>query len=152
MYFLHSPSTRHTLYSIRMPECIFCKIVRGELPSFKVYEDEKTLAFLDIHPINPGHALVIPKNHADTIFDISPEEWANVTEVTRMLAGVIEHAVGATGINLMMNNREHAGQIVGHAHMHIIPRFTNDNHRHWAHSSYKNDEATRIQEKIKQEM
>lgn len=131
-----------------MADCIFCKIVRGELPSYKVYEDEKTVAFLDIHPINPGHTLVIPKNHTGNIFEISSEEWANVTEVTRKLAGAIEAAVGAKGINLMMNNREHAGQIVDHAHVHIIPRFTDDNHRQWAHSSYKDDEAKSIQGKI----
>ena len=130
-------------------DCIFCKIVRGEIPSFKVYEDEHVLAFLDIHPANPGHTLVIPKNHAGNIFEVSPEEWARVTEATRMLAGVIERALDAKGINLMMNNREHAGQVVDHAHVHIIPRFTGDSHRHWAHSEYKDDEAQSVQEKIR---
>lgn len=130
-------------------DCIFCKIVRGELPSFKIYEDGKTLAFLDIHPINPGHTLVIPKKHSGDIFEISPEEWANVTEVTRKLASVIERSLEAKGINLMMNNRGHAGQIVEHAHVHIIPRFTDDNHRHWSHSSYKEGEANEAAEKIR---
>ncbi len=131
-----------------MDSCIFCKIVRGDLPSYKVYEDEHVLAFLDIHPTNHGHTLVIPKAHVGNIFEIAPEEWARVTEATRMLAGVIEKSLDAKGINLMMNNREHAGQIVDHAHMHIIPRFTGDAHRQWSHSAYKDDEAQHIQEKI----
>ena len=138
-------------YTLRMTanDCIFCKIVRGELPSFKVYEDDAVLAFLDIHPLNPGHTLVIPKNHSQNIFEVSPEDWASVTEVVRKLAGVIEKTLGAKGINLMMNNREHAGQVVDHSHMHIIPRFTDDSHRQWTHSSYKDGEAENILGKIR---
>ncbi len=132
-----------------MPSCIFCKIVRGDLPSYKVFEDENVLAFLDIHPTNPGHTLVIPKAHVGNIFEITPEVWAQVMEVVRKLSGVIENALGAKGINLMMNNREHAGQVVDHAHVHIIPRFTGDAHRQWSHSSYKSGEAETIQQKIR---
>ena len=132
-----------------MDDCIFCKIVRGELPSFKIYEDEKTIAFLDIHPVNPGHTLVIHKNHSRNIFEISSEDWTNVTETARMIAGVIEKTLKAKGVNLMMNNREYAGQIVDHTHIHIIPRFSDDKHRHWAHASYKNGEAENVLEKIR---
>lgn len=132
-----------------MDDCIFCNIVRGDIPSFKVYENDHVLAFLDIHPANPGHTLVIPKHHAENIFEIPPEEWAHVAEATRMLAGVIEKALDAKGINLMMNNREHAGQVVDHAHVHIVPRFTADSHRHWVQSSYKDNEAQSVQEKIR---
>lgn len=132
-----------------MSDCIFCRIVRGELPSYKVFEDERVLAFLDIHPVNPGHTLVIPKNHSLNIFEVSSEDWSAVTEAARVLSGVIEKTLGAKGVNLMMNNREHAGQLVDHTHVHIIPRFTDDNHRQWAHSSYKDGEAENISDKIR---
>ena len=72
------------------PDCIFCKIVRGELPSYKVYEDEKTLAFFDIRPVNAGHTLVVPKKHSQNIFDIQPEDWTAVADVVRKLSTAIE--------------------------------------------------------------
>lgn len=129
--------------------CIFCKIVRGELPSFKVYEDDKTLAFLDIRPVNRGHTLVVAKHHSQNIFDVPPEDWAAVGETVRMLAGRIEKAMGADGVNIHMNNREHAGQIVDHLHVHIIPRFKGDGFKLWHQSSYKDGEAVSVLEKIR---
>lgn len=131
-----------------MPYCIFCKIIKGELPSYKVYEDERMLAFLDIHPVNAGHTLVVPKKHSKNIFDIAPEDWAAVTEVVRMLAGAIEKAVGANGINIGMNNREHAGQVVDHSHVHIIPRFKGDGFKLMPQRTYKDGEAETVQKKI----
>lgn len=131
-----------------METCIFCKIIRGDLPSFKVYETDHVLAFLDIHPSNPGHTLVIPKVHAANIFEISSESWAHVMEAVRVLSTSIEQALDAKGVNLMMNNREHAGQVVDHVHVHIVPRFTGDGHRHWSHATYKDGEANEIMEKI----
>jgi len=132
-----------------MPDCIFCKIVRGELPSYKVYEDEKTLAFLDIRPINAGHTLVVPKAHSKNIFDISSEDWQRVAEVVRNLANTIEKAILADGINIAMNNREHAGQVVDHAHVHIIPRFKGDGFKLWAQRPYKDGEAESTLAKIR---
>ncbi|MBI5469779.1 HIT family protein [Candidatus Kaiserbacteria bacterium] len=131
-----------------MPDCIFCKIVKGEIPSFKVYEDADTLAFLDINPIHPGHTLVIPKEHAENIFEISSENWAKVQETVRKVAGAVEKSLGADGVNMLMNNREHAGQIVDHAHVHLIPRFKGDGLNKWPHKEYKKGEATAIAEKI----
>ena len=122
-------------------DCIFCKIVRGEIPSFKVHEDEKTLAFLDIRPVNPGHALVIPKQHSENIFDIPKEDWAAVSETARMLATAIEKAVGAAGININMNNRPDAGQLVEHAHVHLIPRKKGDGLKLWPQKPYPGGEA-----------
>ena len=130
-------------------DCIFCKIVRGELPSFKVYEDAETLAFLDIRPVNPGHTLIVPKRHFKNIFDVPSEDWTAVANVARALAHGIENAVEADGINIHMNNREHAGQVVDHLHMHIIPRFKGDGVKLWHQSSYKEGEAAKVQEKIK---
>lgn len=131
-----------------MDTCIFCKIIRGDLPSYKVYEDEHVLAFLDIHPSNPGHTLVIPKIHAENIFEITAESWGHVMERVRVLSGAIERSLDAKGINLMMNNRADAGQVVDHVHVHIIPRYSGDGHRQWSHASYKDGEAQTILQKI----
>ncbi|MBI2030977.1 HIT family protein [Candidatus Kaiserbacteria bacterium] len=131
-----------------MNNCLFCKIVRGEIPIFKVYEDDATLAFLDIHPVAPGHTLVVPKTHATNIFDISSESWAAVAEITRKVAIAIERALEADGVNLMMNNREHAGQIIEHPHVHLIPRFKGDGLKLWPHGVYIESEAETVRAKI----
>lgn len=135
-----------------MDDCIFCKITRDEVPSFRVYEDDDTLAFLDIHPVIPGHTLVIPKTHATNIFDIDPASWAAVCKTVRKTAIALEDALGCDGVNLMMNNREHAGQIVGHPHIHLIPRFKGDGLTLWPHGIYKEGEAKTVQEKIQQKL
>ena len=129
--------------------CIFCKIIRGELPSYKVYEDEKTFAFLDIRPVNAGHTLVVPKNHSNNIFDIAPEDWAAVAETVRKLAIAIEKGTGADGVNIAMNNREHAGQIIDHPHVHIIPRFKGDGLKLMPQRQYETGEADAAAEKIR---
>jgi histidine triad (HIT) family protein len=132
-----------------MQDCVFCKIIRDELPSSKIYEDDRTLAFLDIHPVNPGHTLVIPKNAAvRNIFDIPTDDWLAMTTVVHTLASAIESALSADGVNIMMNNREHAGQVVDHPHIHIIPRFKGDGLTHWTHREYAHGEATTVQTKI----
>ncbi len=132
-----------------MPDCIFCNIVSREIPSYTVYENDDVYAFLDIHPVNRGHTLVIPKRHARNVFDISSEDWAAVMKAVHALAGTIEKATGADGINLVMNNREHAGQVVDHAHMHIIPRFKGDGIRLMPGHAYKGDEAKEVLKKIR---
>ncbi|MBI4088026.1 HIT family protein [Candidatus Kaiserbacteria bacterium] len=133
-----------------MDGCIFCKIIRGELPSHKLYEDERTMAFLDIRPVNAGHTLVIPKNHATNIFDIDKEDWAAVAETVRVLAIAIEKAVAADGVNIAMNNREHAGQVVHHPHVHIIPRFKNDGLKLMPQRTYDKGEAEETARKIRE--
>jgi histidine triad (HIT) family protein len=135
-----------------MPDCIFCKIIRGELPSYKIFENEHVLAFLDIHPTNAGHTLVIPKRHSKNIFDIPKEDWAHVTEAARMLAAAIEKALNADGVNLGMNNREHAGQIVDHTHVHIIPRFKGDGFKLMPQREYRIREADETVKKIKAQL
>jgi histidine triad (HIT) family protein len=133
-----------------MNDCVFCKIIDGELPSTKIYEDDATLAFLDIHPVNPGHTLVIPKNkRTRNIFDISAPDWIAITTVVHTLAAAVETALNADGVNIMMNNREHAGQVVDHPHIHIIPRFKGDGLQLWRHGSYKEGEAVDVAARIK---
>ncbi len=112
-------------------DCLFCKIASGTIPSEKVYEDDHTFAFLDINPINKGHTLVIPKHHAENIMTIRKDDLAAVMETVRMLAPVIQRAVSADGINIGINNGSAAGQVIFHAHVHVMPRFDGDGHEHW---------------------
>jgi len=110
------------------------------------------MAFLDIFPVNKGHVLVIPKIHSGNIFEISSEDWAQVQETVRKLAPALEKSLQADGVNLMMNNREHAGQQVGHAHVHLIPRFKGDGLKLWPHKKYDEGEADVVAEKIRSEL
>jgi histidine triad (HIT) family protein len=107
-------------------ECIFCKIINGEIPSKKVYEDNDTLAFLDINPANPGHVLVVPKKHFENIFDIDEATLGKMMHVVKNIAKNLKEKLNPDGINIMQNNGKHAGQLVNHIHLHIIPRFNND--------------------------
>ncbi len=132
-----------------MPDCIFCKIVRGELPSHKLYEDDKTFAFLDIHPVNPGHTLVIPKKHAVDVFEIEEGEWDAVMRTVRKISHALERSLTPSGINLAMNNRSGAGQVVFHAHVHVMPRYPSDGHELWKGHPYPDGEAASTAEKIR---
>jgi histidine triad (HIT) family protein len=130
-------------------ETIFSKIIRKEIPAEIVYEDADVLAFLDILPNNPGHTLVIPKAPTRNLLTMDTANWVKVMEVVRILAPKIKEAVGAEGINLMMNNEPAAGQIVFHAHVHIIPRFSDDGYKHWEGAPYPEGELARVGEKIR---
>ena len=105
------------------PNNIFAKILRGEIPSTKVFEDDKTLAFMDVMPQTDGHTLVIPKENAENIFELSPEGAANLVQVTQKIAGAVKSAMNADGITLMQFNGAAAGQTVPHIHFHILPRW-----------------------------
>ncbi|HEY4472322.1 MAG TPA: HIT domain-containing protein, partial [Stellaceae bacterium] len=99
------------------PNCIFCKIVAGEIPSFKLYENAETLAFMDINPVHDGHCLVIPKAHSRDVFEIAPEDFAAAARSAAKIAKAVNAAVPCDGINLMQANGEGAGQSVGHVHL-----------------------------------
>ncbi|GLI22479.1 hydrolase [Xanthobacter flavus] len=104
------------------PQNIFARILRGELPAHKVYEDDKALAFLDIMPRCPGHTLVIPKAPARNILDIAPEDLAYVATIAKKVAIAGMKAFGADGITIQQFNEEAGGQVVFHLHVHVIPR------------------------------
>ena len=104
------------------PNNIFAKILRGELPCYKVYEDEKTLAFLDIMPRAPGHALVLPKAQARNILDIAPDDLAHVMKVAQKIAKASMATFGAQGVTVQQFNESAGGQVVFHLHVHVIPR------------------------------
>lgn len=135
-----------------MPECIFCKIIAGEISSVKIYEDHKILAFLDISPINSGHTLVIPKNHSENITEASEDDLVEVIKAVKKLAPAVSKGVGADGFNLTVNNGEAAGQVVDHLHFHIIPRFKDDGHALWSGTAYPEGKAKEVAEKIKNEL
>ena len=101
---------------------IFARILRGEFPSVKVYEDDKTLAFMDVMPQAEGHVLIIPKEPAENILDLSPEGAAAMIVTTQKVAKAVKKALNAPGIYLMQLNGASAGQTVFHAHFHVIPR------------------------------
>lgn len=132
-----------------MSECLFCKIVSKDIPADIVYEDEHTLAFLDINPVNPGHTLVIPKTHAESLFEISAESWAAVAETARHIAPAVLRTTGATGMNVHMNNKRIAGQLVDHVHLHLIPRHETDGLKHWHGSPYAEGASAQIREQIR---
>ncbi|MBM3557526.1 MAG: HIT family protein [Alphaproteobacteria bacterium] len=109
------------------PNCVFCRIVAGTLPSFKIYEDDKTLAFLDINPIHDGHALVIPKAHAPTLMASRDEDLAAVMRIARRVATAVETMLKPDGINLLQANGKGAAQSVFHLHLHVVPRLMSAN-------------------------
>jgi histidine triad (HIT) family protein len=106
-----------------MSDCIFCKIVNGEIPSAKVFENEHVLAFLDISQVTKGHTLIIPKVHKENLFELTPEMAKNIFEVVPKLANALKSEYEPVGLNLVNNNGEQAGQTVFHFHMHLIPRY-----------------------------
>ncbi len=107
-------------------DCVFCKIRDGQIPSFKIYEDSRTLAFMDINPLNPGHCLVVTKTHAPTIFDAEVLDLQAAVATVKKVATAVRGAVQADGINILQANGAAAFQSVPHFHFHVIPRFTND--------------------------
>ena len=107
-------------------DCIFCKIIAGDIPCFKLYENEDSLAFLDIHPTHEGHALVIPKQHAADLFSIDDEALIATIKTIRRVAKAIDATLPLQGLNLFQCNGEAAGQSVFHFHMHLIPREMGD--------------------------
>ena len=109
------------------PDCIFCRIVAGAIPCFKLYEDADTLAFMDINPVHDGHCLVIPKAHYPTVFDIAPEASAAVARAAAVVAKAVNTALQPDGINLIQANGKGAAQSVGHFHFHVLPRHLGDN-------------------------
>ncbi|AKB86090.1 HIT family protein [Methanococcoides methylutens] len=107
-------------------ECLFCNIIKGDIPSYKVYEDETAYAFLDINPCSKGHTVVVPKTHYENFTEMPAEEAAGLFATVRMIARLVEDAVSADGSNIGLNNKPAAGQAVPHVHVHIIPRFEGD--------------------------
>ena len=133
-----------------MDECIFCKIIGGKIPCSKVYEDSYVIGFLDIMPANKGHCLVIPKNHAQTLAEMQDKDLAATILAAKKISKAMSLGFGNGSFNLIMNNGKEAGQIVNHAHIHVIPRFQKDRLRiKWSHLKYDGGEINEFADKIK---
>ncbi len=109
-----------------MDDCLFCKIVRGEIPSYKVFEDDKMLAFLDINPATRGHTLIIPKDHYQTMQDIPTEMLSRVVVVAKILILKYDEKIQPDGYNILQSSKAAAQQEVDHFHLHLVPRYVND--------------------------
>ncbi|MDD7282256.1 HIT family protein [Floccifex sp.] len=107
----------------RLNMCIFCKIVNKEIPNYTIYEDETVLAFLDVNPTSKGHTLVIPKQHFDSFLECDSDVLHHVFDVAQKIALKMEKELGCDGINVLSNVHEAAGQSVNHFHVHLIPRY-----------------------------
>lgn len=130
-------------------DCVFCKIIQGELPCHKIYEDKRVISFLDINPINKGHVLILPKDHYLNLMDTPPDLLKDLIVAVQKLAPAISEGVGAKDFNLGVNNGPASGQIVAHLHFHLIPRFLTDNLYPWPGKTLADDEMKRIAENIK---
>lgn len=132
-----------------MTDCIFCKIVSGDIPCYKVYEDDSVLSFLDIGPISDGHTLVIPKEHVTSVASAKSETIAAVGAVLPKIAAAVQAAVNAEAYNVLCNNGKAAGQVVEHLHFHIIPRSEGDGKlKGWPSFEYEKGKAEKILENI----
>ena len=136
---------------MRDSACVFCKIVAGEIPALRVYEDDQVLSFLDIGPLAEGHLLVIPKEHHLTLDEMSPEAVGAVTSVLPRLARAVTEITGAAGYNVLQNNGQVAGQEVGHVHFHVIPRCEGDGLGYrWRASIYPQGRGEELQGRLRE--
>lgn len=132
-----------------MSDCLFCRIIAGEIPAEKVFEDDRMVAFMDIQPINPGHLLVVPKEHSRDLTEMSPEDVGSLFRLVQHVARSVRDAVGAPGFNIGVNTGGAAGQVVFHTHVHVMPRFDNDGHRHWEKKPMSADEIAEVAGRIR---
>ena len=136
-----------------MENCIFCKIIAGEIPSAKVYEDELVYAFLDISPINKGHVLVIPKEHHESVAAVDEAIVGRMMKIGSRIGIALKRELDADAYNLHLADGTAAGQVVMHAHLHIVPRWIEDGfHWNWRQLSYADGEMAEISAKIAQRL
>ncbi|HEC94124.1 MAG TPA: HIT family protein [Candidatus Kaiserbacteria bacterium] len=143
------PARGKEVHFLYMEESIFMKIIKREIPADIVYEDDTTIAFLDINPIAPGHTLAVPKKQVRNIFDVDDETLCTLMRTVRHIATPIREALGADGMNISMNNEPSAGQIVFHMHVHLIPRYQNDKLVMWPPGKATSEELRTAAQKIR---
>ncbi len=130
-------------------DCIFCKIIAGDIPAQKVYENDKIFAFLDNTPVNPGHTLVVPRSHHVDLLVTPDDVLSDMISRTKKIATAVVEAVKADGFNLGVNTKPAAGQAVFHTHFHIIPRFEKDGLTSWPKKQISPEDMNKIQGDIK---
>lgn len=137
---------------MKKPDCIFCKIAAGEIPSRTIYEDEVFRVILDIEPATKGHALIIPKNHYKDLYELGEEEVAGVFPLAQKMAVHMTERLHCDGLNIIQNNGEAANQTVPHFHLHLIPRYEDDVNREkliWAHTELTPEQMDEVFEQLK---
>lgn len=132
-----------------MKGCIFCKIVKKEIPAEIIYEDDDTLAFLDINPVSKGHTLVLPKEHYKNFISTPDKNICKTLAVAKKITPIVLKAVEATDFNLTANNGAYAGQSIGHLHFHLIPRGKDSPKPKWPTIEYKEGEIEKVASKIR---
>ena len=132
-----------------MNECVFCKIVKKEIPTDIIYEDEEFWGFLNINSIHLGQSLLTPKKHYENLYELPDDILAKMAILLKKFSIAIKKTTKADGINIIMNVESAAGQIVPHAHFHIVPRFKDDGYKHWTGKSFPKEEASKIAEKMR---
>jgi len=135
-------------------DCIFCKIIKGDIPSYKVYEDKHIVAFLDISQLTKGHTLVLPKNHVKNIYSLDEETASIIFQKIPMIAKALKKAFKPIGLNVV-NNNDKPHQSVNHFHIHLIPRYEDDAfHMNFANhqDQYTNDDYVNVLRKIKDQL
>ena len=134
-----------------MTDCVFCKIRDGRIPSLKVYEDEATLAFMDINPLNPGHCLVVPKRHAATLWDADVADLQAAVATAQKVALALREALKPDGLNMLQANGAAAFQSVPHFHLHLIPRWVRDGKGFdWALTPGDREQIARVGERVRE--
>lgn len=132
-----------------MDSCVFCKIVKGEIPSNTIYEDDNVKVILDIAPAAKGHAVLLAKHHAANIFELDAEQAGKIFSVVPKVAAALKEELGCDGMNILQNNGTQAGQTVFHLHIHFIPRWQEDAvNISWTQGSYAEGEAAALAEKL----
>lgn len=130
-------------------DCIFCRVVKGEIPSYKVYEDDRTLAFLDINPIAVGHTLIIPKDHSAKISELGETEVVALSKTLQRVVKALEASIDFDGMNIFVNQGKEAGQLIPHFHYHVVPRHKGDGVEFKVtQKKLSEEEFKKIQEKI----
>ncbi len=136
-----------------MAECVFCDIIAGNIPAAKLIETDKVLSFLDISPVNPGHALVVPKRHVASLLDLTQDELHVAIFIAKRVAGAVLEATGSPAFNILQNDGKAAGQIVDHVHLHVIPRSPDDGFSFgWRQLKYEEGALQSLQRAIQQNL
>lgn len=133
-----------------MDECVFCRILRGDIPAQKVYEDRAAVAILDINPVAAGHVLILPRRHVETWNDLPEELAGDLARASQKVARAVLKATGAEGFNLLSNNHRCSGQAIPHVHLHVIPRRTGDGVKfNWITGTYEAGQIERVAQAIR---
>ena len=133
-------------------DCIFCKIVACEIPSHKVYENDKVVAFFDILPISPGHTIIVPKTHVADVENLSDEDLCAMSIAMKKIGKAIMEGLGVKGYSVFLDNKDAANQHVPHVHFHLVPRKEGDNLARWSQSGYTEGEAEEALRKIQEKL